>query len=119
MTSLGDMRIVIATSIFARARGLLGTRAEWGDGNRMLILVPCKSVHTIGMRYALDIAFVDRNGIVLRSERNVRPGRVLSCRQAAFVLERPHQDEAWAKAEQRLLVSFCRDFINDQATQYG
>lgn len=113
------MRIVIATSIFARAHGLLGTRAEWGDGNRMLILVPCKSVHTIGMRYALDIAFVDRNGIVLRSERNVRPGRVLSCRQAAFVLERPHQDEAWAEAEQRLLVSFCRDFINDQATQYG
>lgn len=119
MTGLGNMRIVIATSIFARARGLLGTRAEWGDGNRMLILVPCKSVHTIGMRYALDIAFVDRNGIVLRSERNVRPGRVLSCRQAAFVLERPHQDEAWAEAEQRLLVSFCRDFINDQATQYG
>lgn len=90
MTSLDNMRIVIATSIFARARGLLGTSASWGDGNRMLILVPCKSVHTIGMRYALDIAFVDRNGIVLRSERNVRPGRVLSCRQATLVLERPH-----------------------------
>lgn len=119
MTSLDNMRIVIATSIFARARGLLGTSANWGDGNRMLILVPCKSVHTIGMRYALDIAFVDRNGIVLRSERNVRPGRVLSCRQAALVLERPHRDEAWAEAEQGLLVPFCRDFINDQATQYG
>lgn len=78
MTSLDNMRVVIATSMIARARGLLGTRAEWGDGNRMLMLVPCKSVHTIGMRYALDIAFADRNGIVLRSERNVRPGRLLS-----------------------------------------
>lgn len=93
MTSPGSMRIVIAIGIIARARGLLGTRAEWGDGNRMLVLAPCKSVHTIGMRYALDIAFVDRNGIVLRSERNVRPGRLLSCRRAAFVLERPHNPE--------------------------
>ena len=90
MTSLDNMRVVIATSMIARARGLLGTRAEWGDGGRVLVLVPCKSVHTIGMRYALDIAFADRNGIVLRSERNVRPGRVLSCRGATFVLERPH-----------------------------
>lgn len=93
MTSSGNMRIVIATSMIARARGLLGTHAEWGDGNRMLMLVPCKSVHTIGMRYALDIVFAGRNGIVLRSERNVRPGRLLSCRRAAFVLERPHDPE--------------------------
>ncbi len=90
MTGLGDMCIVIATSMITRARGLLGTHAQWGDGNRVLVLIPCKSVHTIGMRYALDIAFVDRNGIVLRSERNVKPGRVLSCRGATFVLERPH-----------------------------
>lgn len=98
MTSLGDMRIVIATSIFTRARGLLGTSASWGDGNRILVLAPCKSVHTIGMRYALDIAFVDQHGIVLRSERNVGPGRLLSCRRAAFVLERPHNPEMlWPK----------------------
>ena len=41
MTSLGIMRIVIATSMIARARGLLGTRAEWGDDNRVLALAPC------------------------------------------------------------------------------
>lgn len=93
MTSLDNMRVVIATSMIARARGLLGTRAEWGDGGRVLMLVPCKSVHTIGMHYALDIAFADRNGIVLRSERNVRPSHLLSCRRAAFVLERPHNPE--------------------------
>ncbi len=93
MTSLDNMRVVIATSMIARARGLLGTHVEWGDGGRVLMLVPCKSVHTIGMRYALDIAFADRNGIVLRSERNVRPGRLLSCRRAAFVLEQPHNPE--------------------------
>lgn len=116
MTSLDNMRVVIATSMVARARGLLGTHVEWGDGGRVLMLVPCKSVHTIGMRYALDIAFADRHSIVLRSERNVRPGRLLSCRRAAFVLERPHRDEAWVEAEQRLLVSFSKGFINAQIT---
>ena len=67
-----------------------GTSPSWGDGNRVLMLVHCRSVHSFGMRYALDIAFVDKAGAVLRSERNVKPGRLLSCRNAAFVLERPH-----------------------------
>lgn len=99
MTSPRDMRIIIATGVIARARGLLGTHVEWGDGGRVLILVPCKSVHTIGMRYALDIAFADRRGIVLRSERNVKPGRLLSCRRAAFVLERPYNPEiSWPES---------------------
>lgn len=90
MSNSPQMRLVLAVSIFARARGLLGTNANWGDGSRILVLAPCKSVHTIGMRYALDIAFVDEQGIVLRSERTVKPGRLLSCRGTAFVLERPH-----------------------------
>lgn len=90
MNVLPGMSFVLATSIFARARGLLGTSASWGNGSRVLVLAPCRSVHTIGMHYALDIAFVSRQGMVLRSERNVKPGRLLSCRRATFVLERPH-----------------------------
>lgn len=93
MSNSPQMRLVLAISIFARARGLLGTNANWGDAGRVLVLAPCKSVHTIGMRYALDIAFVNRHGTVLRSERNVKPGRLLSCRKASFVLERPHNPE--------------------------
>lgn len=93
MSNSPQMRFVLAVSIFARARGLLGTNASWGDGSRVLMLVPCKSVHTFGMRYALDIAFADQHGMVLRSERNVKPGRMLSCRRAAFVLEQPCNSE--------------------------
>lgn len=94
MSNSPQMRFVLAVSIFARARGLLGTNANWGDGSRVLVLAPCKSVHTIGMRYALDIAFVSRQGMVLRSERNMKPGHLLSCRKATFVLERPHDRAA-------------------------
>ncbi len=100
MNALPGMSFVLATSIFARARGLLGTNANWGDAGRVLVLAPCKSVHTIGMRYALDIAFVNRHGTVLRSERNVKPGRLLSCRKASFVLERPYNRATpWPEAE--------------------
>ena len=100
MSNSPQMRLVLAISIFARARGLLGTNANWGDAGRVLVLAPCKSVHTIGMRYALDIAFVNRRGTVLRSERNVKPGRLLSCRKAALVLERPYNRATpWPEAE--------------------
>ncbi|MEI3376850.1 MAG: DUF192 domain-containing protein [Coriobacteriales bacterium] len=99
MTTWENMRFVLALSFAARARGLLGTDASWGEGNRVLVLAPCKSVHTIGMGYGLDIAFVDRHGVVLRSEQAVPPGRVLGCRKATFVLERPHQDDGrWPEA---------------------
>ena len=99
MTTLENMRFVLALSFAARIRGLLGTDASWGEDNRVLVLAPCKSVHTIGMGYRLDIAFVDKRGVVLRSEQAVPPGRVLSCRKAACVLERPHQDDGgWPEA---------------------
>lgn len=99
MTMHSDMRFVLALGLVSRARGLLGTEMDWGGGGRVLVLAPCRSVHTIGMGYALDIAFVDRRGIVLRAEHGVRPGRLLACRRATFVLERPHRSDAtWLTA---------------------
>lgn len=98
MSESGKLRFVLAMSLFARARGLLGTHTEWGNGICVLAILPCRSVHTFGMRYPLDIAFCDRHGAVIRSERNVLPGRLLSCRKAAFVLEKPHSSKApWPK----------------------
>src|SRR5882757_7709562 len=46
----------------ARARGLLGR--DGFDG--ALLLRPAKSVHTIGMRFPIDVAFVDKEMVVLR-----------------------------------------------------
>lgn len=46
-----------------RARGLLG-RDEFAGA---LVLRPCRQVHTVGMRFALDVAFCDRDGVVLRA----------------------------------------------------
>ena len=52
------------------------------------LLIPrCSSVHTFGMRFALDVAFLDGRGVPLRVEHGVRPRRVLRHRGAAAVLE--------------------------------
>lgn len=57
-------------------------------GEGMLLLVPCGDVHTVGMRRRLDIAFVDGEGRVIESHRDVGPMRRLRNRRAAAVIER-------------------------------
>jgi uncharacterized protein YjbJ (UPF0337 family)/uncharacterized membrane protein (UPF0127 family) len=54
------------------------------------LLIPrCRGVHTFGMRFRLDLLFLDAAGRTLREVRAVRPFRVVSCRGAAAVLELP------------------------------
>ena len=54
-----------------------------------LLIAPCRSVHTVGMRVPIDIAFLDREGRVLSTRRAVRPGVFwLSEHRAHAVLER-------------------------------
>lgn len=85
-TEGGSASFRIAAHWRDRVRGLLGARMS----RQVLMIVPCHSVHTFGMRYALDIAFVGADGCVLRACRSVPPGRIVSCRQAVAVLERAH-----------------------------
>lgn len=54
-----------------RARGLLGRDGHEGA----LVLRRCRQVHTAGMRFAIDVAFCDRDGIVLRTV-TLRPWRM-------------------------------------------
>lgn len=56
-----------------RLRGLLfRPRLEEDDG---LLITPCASVHTVGMRYPLDLIFIGRDGHVLACAADVRPWR--------------------------------------------
>ena len=80
------MRVVIAEGFWARAKGLAWRR--WPPDHALLI-PGCRSVHTFGMRFALDIVFLDARGRVVRLERAVPRNRVLVCRAAAAVLEAP------------------------------
>lgn len=66
--------IEVADSVRARSRGLLGSDG-WQERDGML-LVPCRNVHTFGMRYDIDVAFLDRQHRVLKTVHGMRPGRI-------------------------------------------
>jgi uncharacterized membrane protein (UPF0127 family) len=67
-------RVWLAEGPWERTRGLLG-RAPLGPQEAML-LEPCWMVHTFGMRYALDLAFVDVSGRIRKLAYGVGPGRI-------------------------------------------
>lgn len=77
-------RITVARGPVARARGLLGRR---GLPGRCGLWLRTRSVHTVGMRFALDLVWIDRDGAVVRVDRNVGPGRIRSCVAACGVVE--------------------------------
>ena len=62
----------IATGGLARSRGLLGR--DGIDG--ALLIKPALSVHTVGMRFALDVAFCDRDLVVIDIVCGMRPWRL-------------------------------------------
>lgn len=73
----------IADSAGARRRGLLGRDGVGGA----LLLSPASSVHTVGMRFAVDVAYLDRELRVL-AVRTMRPWRIGRPRlRARHVLE--------------------------------
>ncbi|PBC69567.1 uncharacterized membrane protein (UPF0127 family) [Streptomyces sp. TLI_235] len=78
---VGPVRI--ATSMAERTRGLLGM-----DGiNGALLLSPASAVHTLGMRFAIDVAYLDRELRVL-AVTTMRPWAVGRPRlRARHVLE--------------------------------
>ena len=59
------------------------------DRDHALLLPRCKSVHTFGMRFALDLIWLDAAGRVIRQDAAVGPGRLRSCRRARAVVEAP------------------------------
>jgi hypothetical protein len=68
-----------------RARGLLARPAlDWGQA---LWIEPCNNVHTLGMAYALDLAFLDAHGVIKKLVRDVKPLRMAAARGAKVTLE--------------------------------
>ena len=81
-------RTRVAGTWWHRLRGLLG-RPELVTGEGMLLL-DCESVHTAGMGYPIDVAFLDGNGRVVRTVSRLAPWRLgFGGRDAVHALELP------------------------------
>jgi len=83
---LGPDRVVFAADgPRARTLGLAWLRRI--DPACALLIPGCRSVHTFGMRFPLDLLWLDATGAVMRIDHGVRPRRLASCRRAHAVLE--------------------------------
>ncbi len=68
-------QVVMATSVWQRLVGLLG-QTSWPP-DRAMVFAGCNSIHTVGLRFPIDVIFMDRNwkGVALRPA--VVPGRLI------------------------------------------
>ncbi len=76
--------VEIADSFWTRFIGLQGRR-DLATGHGLLI-IPCASIHTCFVRFALDVIFLDATGCVLAVRRNVKPWRLAFAPRGTFAI---------------------------------
>jgi uncharacterized membrane protein (UPF0127 family) len=95
---LPDVRV--AKRFHERCLGLMGRgRLKPGEA---LWLIPCRGIHTFGMRFTIDVLFLDRDGCVLRIARRIRPWRL-----------------AWAPRGTRSVVELASGWLAEEAIRAG
>lgn len=88
--------VEIATTRRARRRGLLGR--DGLNAGCAFVLSPCWAVHTIGMRFAIDVVFVDAEGQIVKIVENLSGWKMAASMAAMTTIE------LWAGAVQAMDV---------------
>ncbi len=77
----------IANTSELRRRGLLKhSSLEEGDG---LWIAPCEAVHSFGMKFAIDVLYLNKQKKILKIRPNMVKSRISLCLSAHSVLELP------------------------------
>lgn len=80
-------RCHFANSVLKRMVGLLNRKAlAQGEG---LLLDRCYGIHTFGMRFPIDVLFLDKELRVMRAVPALPPFRTCVVKHAVYVLELP------------------------------
>jgi uncharacterized membrane protein (UPF0127 family) len=90
MRRLGDdagPSVYVAESRRARLLGLAGLSEA--PHQSALLIANCSTVHTFGMRFHIDVLFLDEHCEVIGERRHLGPGRMVCQRGARAVLEFP------------------------------
>lgn len=96
----GGLTLLVAGDRRSRRRGL--ARLDELPAGQALLFERCRSVHTIGMRFALDLLWLDGGGRLVRLDEDVAAWRIRTCLQARAVVEAPAGEGArFAAALQR------------------
>ena len=75
----------ITTNVWERMQGLIGKPQL--ALNQGLMLSSCNSVHTFGMKYDIDLVYVNRDKKIVKLVQGLKPNRVSFCLNAASTLE--------------------------------
>jgi len=82
--------LAVANTHWTRLRGLLGLDDDDFRNGSGLWIVPCHGVHTLGMKFPIDVVYLDNAMTVVHIQPGVRPWRFAAIRRrAASVLELP------------------------------
>lgn len=80
-------RADIADSSAKRRTGLLKhSSLESGEG---LWIAPCEAVHTIGMKFPIDVLYLDKKRRIVKIRDSMPKWRLSACLRAHSVLELP------------------------------
>jgi uncharacterized membrane protein (UPF0127 family) len=81
----GGLTVHVARTYNQRRRGL--ARLDALPADHGLHILKCFAVHTFGMRFGLDLIWLDRRGDIVRIDRDVGPHRQRWCLRARSVVE--------------------------------
>jgi uncharacterized membrane protein (UPF0127 family) len=84
-TLAGGLTLLVAGGRRSRTLGL--ARLDGLAPGHALLIDRCRSVHTAGMRFALDLVWLDGAGAVVRVDHAVAPRRLRTCLRARSVVE--------------------------------
>lgn len=79
--------VTLALTRTERRHGLLGQDSL--DVSAAVVLSPCWSIHTMFMRFPIDVVFVDRDGRAVRIVRELAPWRIAVAPRAHAAIELP------------------------------
>jgi uncharacterized membrane protein (UPF0127 family) len=101
-------RADIADTSATRRTGLLKhTELEPGEG---LWIVPCESVHTVGLKFPIDVLFLSKKRKVLKVRAAMGRWKMALCLRAHSVLELPagmSAETGTVKGDQLVLEKFA------------
>lgn len=93
-----EIRNLTRSSVLATEAAVAGTSAARCVGllrhdslpeGHGLLIVPSEGIHTFGMKFPIDVAFLDRKKKVLKIRHRMGPRRLSFCLRAQSVLELP------------------------------
>ncbi len=78
-------QVYLTETATERMTGLLGTKML--DQNSGLLIHPCNSVHTLFMKYSIDVIYLDKNNVIKKIVCHLKPWNFSWCFKSKTTLE--------------------------------